>query len=96
MGVTVTQNTPLFLNHRGKCMSRVTAHKIIRKACKELGIGGKVATHSLRKAFVTKIYELTGHDIIATQKYSRHKNLTNLQYYIATTETTELINQLWT
>jgi len=35
---------------------------------------------------VTRIYHLTGKDIAETKKYSRHKSLANLDYYIGTTQ----------
>jgi integrase len=98
LGVTVTDRTPLFLNYKlVKAMSRVAAWQALKKACQTLKLEGKVATHSLRKSMITKIYEMTGKDLIQTQKYSRHKSLGNLQYYIKTTESTDLVNELsWT
>lgn len=95
-GVKVNAETFLFLSRKGENnpISRIQASRIITAACKALGIDGKVNTHSFRKAFVTKIYELTGRDIIQTKMYSRHKNLSNLEYYIKTTDSTGLINQL--
>lgn len=54
-------------------------------------------SHSARKIFVTRIYALTGKDIAETKKYSRHKSLANLDYYIGTTQDLSLVNQLhWT
>ena len=98
LGVLVEDSTPLFLNYElRKAMSRQAAWKALKKACQTLGLEGKVATHSLRKSMITKIYALTGKDLIETQNYSRHKSLGNLQYYIKSSESTELVNKLlWT
>ena len=94
-GKTVNDSTPLFLSRQGvKAMTRQQASNVIVTLAEKLGIEGKVNTHSLRKCFVTAIYEMTGHDIIKTQTYSRHKNLSNLQYYIATTADTSLVSAL--
>jgi integrase len=97
-GIVVHGGTPLFLNYTmAKTISRVGIHKMLKKVCTVLELEGKVNTHSFRKAMITRIYEMTGKDLIQTQKYSRHKNIGNLQYYIATTEETDLINNLnWT
>ena len=95
-GVTITDKTPLFLSRKGKnnSITRQQASQIIRAVCEDLGIEGKVNTHSFRKTFVTKIYELTNFNIAETKTYSRHKSLANLDYYIATTGKTNLINNL--
>jgi integrase len=98
-GKQVAANTPLFLSRKGhnKAISRQQASDVITAACERLGIDGKVNTHSARKTFVTKIYALTGKDIAETKKYSRHKSLANLDYYIGTTNDLSLVNALdWT
>ena len=100
-GRTVTDATPLFLSRKGKdanrAITRQQASDVITAACHRLGIDGKVNSHSARKTFVTRIYYLTGKDIAETKKYSRHKSLANLDYYIGTTQDLSLVNQLqWT
>lgn len=97
MGVRVTNDTGLFLSYQKKPMSRIAAHNAIKEACAKAGITGKVSTHSFRKCFVTKVYEMVGKDLIRARHFSRHKSLTNLQYYIETCENTDLINDFaWT
>ncbi len=95
-GLEVTEKTYLFLSRKGEnqAITRIQASRIITSACEKLGVTGKVNTHSLRKTFVTEIYSLTGKDVVATMTYSRHKNLSNLVYYIKTTEKTDLVNAL--
>lgn len=95
-GLTVADDTRLFLSRKGinQAISRQQASDLILNAKRELGIEGKVNTHSFRKTFVTKIYHLTGRDIAETKKYSRHKSLANLDYYIGTTEDLSLVGKL--
>ena len=95
-GRTLDSETPLFLSRKGvnQSITRQQASDVMKAACATLGIDGKVNTHSMRKSFVTKIYELTGKDIAQTKTYSRHKSMANLDYYIQTTAKTDLINQL--
>jgi integrase len=98
-GHTVTNETPLFLSRKGvnRAISRQQASEIMTTTARAMGIEGKVNTHSLRKSFVTRIYTLTGRDIAQTKKYSRHKSLANLDYYIGTCEDLSLVSQLdWT
>ncbi len=95
----VEETTPLFL---GKCsrersMSRQNLSQKIKRLFKEAGLDGKVNSHSLRKAFVTAIYNKTGKDLAQTRVYSRHTSLTSLQYYIETSSDTGLVKDLsWT
>jgi integrase len=95
-GVTVTDQTPLFLSRQGKqhSINRIRAHQILWDAKEQCGLEGKVNTHSLRKTFVTSIYQLSNRDIAQTKKYSRHKSLANLDYYIGTTEDLSLVQKL--
>jgi integrase len=95
-GVIVTPDTYLILSREGENRPIHKGHacKLIKKVCKELGIEGKVNTHSFRKSFVTEIYRQTGKDIAETKKYSRHKNLSNLDYYIGTSTNLDLIEKL--
>ena len=99
-GVSVTDQTPLFLSQKSrgiKSMTQQLASYVIKKVARANKLDGKINTHSFRKSFVTKIYELTGKDIAETKQYSRHKSLVNLEYYLRTTESTDLVNQLsWT
>ena len=95
-GRTVTEATPLFLSRKGvdQPITRQQASQVIAAACVRLGIEGKVNNHSARKTFVTRIYHLSGKDIAETKKYSRHKSLANLDYYIGTTQDLSLVAQL--
>jgi len=93
-GVVVTGATPLFVSKSGRPVSRQAASQRMKRIFKRAGIEGRVNSHSLRKAFVTAIYEATGKDIAKTRLYSRHKSLANLQYYIDSGEATDLVEKL--
>lgn len=95
-GVIVDNKLPLFLSQKGRRnpISRQLASNVIKKVTRRLNLDGKINTHSFRKSFVSKIYEMTGYNIAETKAYSRHKSLVNLEYYIKTTETTDLVEQL--
>lgn len=95
-GIKITEDLPLFLSQKGRnrSITRQLASHVIKNMSSRLDLDGRVNTHSFRKAFVTKIYNLTGYNIAETKKYSRHKSLVNLEYYIKTTEKADLVNEL--
>lgn len=99
IGVDHTASDNVFLSvhvRTGNTISVQNAAEIIRGLAKRIGAKGKVSFHSFRKAFVTRIYERTGFNIAETQKYSRHKSMSNLEYYIQTTESMDLVcDGLW-
>ena len=94
--IMVDSKSPLFISQKGHNVSftRQLASHVIRTVANKIHLDGKVNTHSFRKSFVTKIYELTGFNIAETKAYSRHKSLVNLEYYIKTTENTDLVEKL--
>ena len=94
-GLDMSDKTPLFLSQKGnnKSITRQLASFIIKKVAGANGLDGKINTHSFRKSFVSKIYEMTNFNILETKIYSRHKSLMNLEYYIKTTESTNLVEQ---
>lgn len=95
-GIKVQSETPLFLSQKGrnKSVTRQLASTVVLGVVRKLGIDGKINSHSFRKSFVSKIYEMTNFNIAETKKYSRHKSLVNLEYYLKTTENTDLVNEL--
>ena len=95
-GIKVTEKLPLFISQKGrnKSITRQLASHIIRKVSSKLNLNARVNTHSFRKTFVNRIYELTGYNIVETKAYSRHKSLMSLEYYIKTNEKNDLVNDL--
>lgn len=97
-GVKITNESPLFISlhflHEGTPLSKRGLYRMFHEFVKGIGIKGKVSPHGLRKSFITSIYRITGKDIVKTRVYSRHKSLTNLQYYIDSGTDTELVKAL--
>ena len=86
----------IFLSREGenRPLTRQQVSNLIRNAVVEVGLSGKVNTHSFRKTYVNAIYNKTGKDIAKTQKYSGHKQIGNLIYYIQTMESLDLISEM--
>lgn len=63
-------------------MSRMHAWRILKQAAYELGIKGKISTHSMRKTFAQGVYSRTNKDIVATQKALGHKSLASTTHYL--------------
>lgn len=101
-GKEVRGSTPLFLSQKGGHITRQQASSMIKKVrekaqIQDADVPGKVAAHSLRKNFVTKIHELCNNNLPQVAIYSGHKNLNSLQAYIETTQKTDLTEELsWT
>ncbi len=95
-GLVVDDKSPLFISQKreNRSFTRQLASHVIRTVARKMNLDGKINTHSFRKSFVTKIYEMTGFNIAETKAYSRHKSLVNLEYYLKTTEKTDLVEQL--
>jgi len=92
-GRPITDETPLFIGYKGH-LSRQYATKLVKNLMNRSGLRGNLGFHSFRKSYITKIYELTGKDIVQTQAYSGHKNLNSLIAYIETTQYNDLTDEL--
>jgi len=66
-------NEPLFSSVNSNRLDRISAYRIIKKACKELKINAKVGTHTLRKTFGYHFYKKYN-DILLLQKIFNHSN----------------------
>lgn len=71
----------LFLNRRGKHLSRVMIFFIIRDACCACGITKKVSPHTLRHSFATHLLE-NGANLRAIQQMLGHESITTTEIYV--------------
>jgi integrase/recombinase XerD len=70
----------LFLNWRGKPLSRMGYWKILRKYVKQAGIKSKVTPHVLRHSFATHMLE-GGASLRDVQQLLGHKDISTTQIY---------------
>jgi len=70
----------LFLNRRGKGLSRVMVYYIIQEAVQKAGIRKKVSPHTFRHSFATHLVE-GGADLRAVQEMLGHESITTTEIY---------------
>jgi integrase/recombinase XerD len=70
----------LFLNHRGRRLSRQGLHAIIKRYAREAGLPEDVSAHTLRHSFATHLLE-GGADLRAVQEMLGHADLSTTQIY---------------
>lgn len=70
----------LFLNRRGKKLSRITIFTIIKEAVEKAGINKTISPHSLRHSFATHLVE-GGADLRAVQEMLGHASITTTEIY---------------
>ena len=71
----------VFLNRRGKHLTRIMIYYIVRDAAKAAGITKKVSPHVLRHSFATHLIE-GGADLIAVQEMLGHASITTTEVYL--------------
>lgn len=91
---SVSDKSPVFRSQMSGVVSSRLIQMNLKEACEKLKIHGQVSTHSFRKSYAEKIWNLSGKNILTVQKYLRQKNLANTVYYLATLEGSELIKEL--
>lgn len=79
---TVPEDTWLFQSKKGGPITRIQGHRIIKDAANKCQLEGKIATHSARKTFSTKIHEKLGRDITKTQKAMGHASINSTIAYL--------------
>ncbi|WP_186757693.1 site-specific tyrosine recombinase XerD [Echinicola salinicaeni] len=70
----------VFLNRRGKKLTRVMVFLMIKKIVAEVGIHKKVSPHTFRHSFATHLIE-GGADLRAVQEMLGHESITTTEIY---------------
>lgn len=76
----ITDQNILFLNRRGKRLSRVMVFTMIRRLADTAGIKKKISPHTLRHSFATHLVE-GGADLRAVQEMLGHESITTTELY---------------
>lgn len=71
----------LFLNRRGKGLTRAMIFTIIKKLSKNIGLNKKVSPHTFRHSFATHLLE-NGADLRAIQQMLGHESITTTEIYV--------------
>lgn len=71
----------LFLNRRGKKLTRVMIFHIVKELCKLAGIRKNVSPHTLRHSFATHLLE-GGANLRAIQQMLGHESIATTQIYV--------------
>ncbi len=82
------KETALFLNHRGKRLTRQGSWLIIKRYVEEVGIEGNVTPHTLRHSFAAHKLS-TGKSLQDIQKLLGHANISTTQVYTHLMEDSE-------
>ena len=79
-GPGTLKSAELFLNNRGRRLSRQGLHAIIKRYAREAGLPDDVSAHTLRHSFATHLLE-GGADLRAVQEMLGHADLSTTQIY---------------
>ena len=71
----------VFLNRRGKNLTRAMIFTIIKKAAERAGIQKNISPHTLRHSFATHLLQ-NGADLRAIQQMLGHKSITTTEVYM--------------
>jgi len=81
LGVPGNLKSPeLFLNSRGRSLSRQALHQMIKRYAREADLSDDISAHTLRHSFATHLLE-GGADLRAVQEMLGHADLATTQIY---------------
>lgn len=81
-----TREEFIFSSQKGKAISRVQAHRVLKQAFNDCQMDGTLATHTMRKTFAVKIYKTTGNNIFELKEMLGHENINTTQKYLGITD----------
>ena len=70
----------IFLNRRGRALSRVMVFNIVKQAARKAGLSEKISPHTLRHSFATHLVE-GGADLPAVQQMLGHASINTTEIY---------------
>lgn len=76
----ITDQNIIFLNRRGRRLTRVMIFTIIKKLAEAAGIRKKISPHTFRHSFATHLVE-GGADLRAVQEMLGHESITTTEIY---------------
>lgn len=75
-----THTDTLFLNHRGKGLSRVSVFNLVKDTARKAGITKNISPHTFRHSFASHLVE-NGADLRAVQEMLGHESITTTEIY---------------
>ncbi len=81
MNIQKGHEDTLFLNRRGKGLTRAMIFTIIRRLAENAGLHKKISPHTFRHSFATHLLE-NGADLRAIQQMLGHESITTTEIYV--------------
>ncbi len=81
INVQKTFNDTLFLNNRGKQLTRAMVFTIIKKLAEDINLNKSISPHTFRHSFATHLLE-NGADLRAIQMMLGHESITTTEIYV--------------